>query len=196
MEQESPGTEMPKKCSASTTNELDGEVSVLLGAGDGSFGAEARFPAGLMPQATAAGDVDGDGDADLVVADELDGTVSLLIGAGDGTFTLSTALVVGDAPFDVGLEQRRDLLAPHGDIRPHQYDAWWTTGGASERKVPVARHQNAPFIDRELPQHGIGLAAVRGLRHVEHVVPLPRETLGDGRGQVLVNEEAQSSARP
>ncbi len=55
-------------------------VSVLLGNGDGSFGAARNFAVGLSPWSVALGDVNGDGLPDLVT-----GAV-ILLGNGDGTF--------------------------------------------------------------------------------------------------------------
>jgi hypothetical protein len=41
---------------------------VLLGNGDGAFGAKARFAAGSAPSSIAAGDFNADGRPDLAVA--------------------------------------------------------------------------------------------------------------------------------
>jgi hypothetical protein len=46
-----------------------GDVSVLLGAGDGTFQAEQRFGAGFNPSSVAVADVNGDGRLDLVTDD-------------------------------------------------------------------------------------------------------------------------------
>jgi hypothetical protein len=83
-----------------TNNSTDpGSVSILLGNGDGTFQAAVNYAAGEAPFALAVGDFNGDGHADLVVANNgasrgmfgqdpalASGTVSVLLGNGDGTF--------------------------------------------------------------------------------------------------------------
>ena len=63
-----------------------GTVSVLLGNGDGTFGAKTDFGAGSDPQSVAIADLNGDGRPDLAVANWGSNTVSVLLGNGDGTF--------------------------------------------------------------------------------------------------------------
>jgi hypothetical protein len=70
-----------------------GSVSILLGNGDGTFRAAVNYAAGEAPWSVAVGDFNGDGHADLVVADFgrghgslASGTLSVLLGNGDGTF--------------------------------------------------------------------------------------------------------------
>src|SRR5260370_5650785 len=70
---------------------FDGNISVLLGNGDGGFQETLIFGAGNRPSSIAVGDFDGDGRLDLVVANAGsglldDGSVSLLLGNGDGSF--------------------------------------------------------------------------------------------------------------
>ncbi|EGL16471.1 MULTISPECIES: FG-GAP-like repeat-containing protein [unclassified Paenibacillus] len=62
------------------------QVAVLLGRGDGTFGAPASFAVGSNPRAVAIADLDGDHRPDLAVANFMDNTVSILKGNGDGTF--------------------------------------------------------------------------------------------------------------
>jgi len=69
-----------------------GFVSILLGAGDGTFGPQRTFDAAANPYFLTTGDFNGDGRIDLVVADLGPGDpfpapdVIVLLGAGDGTF--------------------------------------------------------------------------------------------------------------
>ena len=67
-------------------------VDVLLGSGDGGFGAAAEYPTGNSPVAVAVADLDGDRRMDVVTANQREelldncnaSTVSALLGKGDG----------------------------------------------------------------------------------------------------------------
>jgi len=78
-----------------------GDVTVLMGNGDGTFGTPAIYPAGQDPFSVALGDYNGDGKLDLAVADESVDQVSILAGNGDGTFGPPTAFATGTLPFSV-----------------------------------------------------------------------------------------------
>src|SRR5438128_5303223 len=69
-----------------TANTSSGDVSVLLGNGDGTFQAARNFAAGAGPFGVAVGDFNGDGKLDLAVVNQRSGDVSILLGRGDGTF--------------------------------------------------------------------------------------------------------------
>ena len=92
-------------------------VSVLLGNGDGSFGADCQYETGLAPMSVAIGDFNGDGNRDLVVANY--GTsyspgnrVSVLLGNGDGTFGWANDYWTGNRPRCVAIGDF------NGDARP------------------------------------------------------------------------------
>ncbi|MGD1917074.1 MAG: FG-GAP-like repeat-containing protein [Phycisphaerales bacterium] len=73
-------------------------VSVLLNNGDGTFATETRFDTGDTPFAVASGDLDGDGDVDLVAANRGGTDVSVLLNNGDGTFATEVRYGVGNEP--------------------------------------------------------------------------------------------------
>jgi len=70
------------------TNPTSGDVSVLMGRGDGTFAPQERFDAGPAPNAVVIGDFNGDGIPDLAVLSASAGnsTLAILMGRGDGTF--------------------------------------------------------------------------------------------------------------
>ena len=69
------------------TNYIQGNISILLGLGDGTFTTAPKFvTVGNEPESVVTADLNGDGNADLITSNFYDGTVSVLIGNGDGTF--------------------------------------------------------------------------------------------------------------
>src|ERR1044071_7620079 len=62
-------------------------VSVMLGNGDGTFGAKTDFPVAAAPQAVAAGDFNSDGKVDLMATlNDAQLSLALLTGTGTGSF--------------------------------------------------------------------------------------------------------------
>jgi hypothetical protein len=67
-------------------NSGSGNVSILLGKGDGTFQSALTYHVSNTPLFAAVGDFNGDHKLDLAVANGSENTVSILIGNGDGTF--------------------------------------------------------------------------------------------------------------
>jgi len=86
-----------------TANYGSNTVSVLLGDGNGTFGAKSDFATGSNPYSVAIGDLNGDGKSDLAVTNEHDGTVSVLLGHGDGSFGPRTDFATGPYPHAVAI---------------------------------------------------------------------------------------------
>jgi hypothetical protein len=75
-----------------------GNVSVLLGKGDGTFGTAQNFGAGDTPVYLASEDFDGDSKVDLAVANNSSDNVSVLSGNGDGIFQTAQNFAAGTSP--------------------------------------------------------------------------------------------------
>lgn len=79
-----------------------GNMTVLLGKGDGTFSAPAPYDAGVRPFAIAAGDFNGDGVLDLAVSASGDAatqqppTAAIFLGQGDGTFQPAQYMVIAE----------------------------------------------------------------------------------------------------
>ncbi|MGQ4808111.1 hypothetical protein NKDENANG_01478 [Candidatus Entotheonellaceae bacterium PAL068K] len=98
-----------------TANAASDDVSLLLGNGDGTLQAAQTFAVGSrsypsvmrQPFSVALGDVNSDGDLDVITPHSVTDEVSLLLGNGDGTLqaaqTFGAGYGVGDAPFSVAL---------------------------------------------------------------------------------------------
>ncbi len=85
------------------TADLPNAFSTLLGDGNGGFGAETRLPCGLGSSAAAVGDLDGDGNPDVVVCNSFDNTISVRLGDGAGGFGTRNDLPTGVDPQSVAI---------------------------------------------------------------------------------------------
>jgi hypothetical protein len=77
-------------------------VSVLLGNGDGSFGAATNLTLNSGPTSVAIGDLNGDGIPDLAASRRAT-VVSVLLGKGDSSFEAAKSLAVGPGPSSVAI---------------------------------------------------------------------------------------------
>ena len=101
-------------------NSDDNGVSILLGNGDGSFGAATDYTAGDYPSSIAVADFNGDGDLDIAVANGERDTVSILIGDGAGAFAAPVSYAAGDAPSSIAVadfngDDDLDLAVANGE---------------------------------------------------------------------------------
>ncbi len=81
------------------TGSSSGDVSVLLGNGDGSFQPSIQYTASF-PRGVALGDVNGDGRPDIATAGQ-NSMSQVLINRGDGTFAAPITMTAGASPLGV-----------------------------------------------------------------------------------------------
>jgi hypothetical protein len=94
-----------------TANEfgtVNGNASVLLNNGDGTFAAADQYETGDFCSDIAAGDLDGDDDLDLVIINTLTGDLSMLLNIGDGTFAPEIRIPVGQLPYGIAIADLDD----------------------------------------------------------------------------------------
>ncbi len=109
-----------------------GTVSVLLGNGNGTFGAKADFMSGGSPIAVAVGDFNGDGKQDLAVANATS-PVSVLLGNGNGTFGAKADFTTGKDPRSVAVGDFNRDGKPDLAVANYNYQY----GGGSTGSVSV-----------------------------------------------------------
>ena len=106
------------------TNTNDNSISILFGKGDGTFQAAktVTLAHGQGPIGIVTADFNGDGHADLAVANSLTNTATILLGDGMGNFPTQTDLGVGTKPvalaaatFNSGLQCASTIQA-HPDL--------------------------------------------------------------------------------
>jgi hypothetical protein len=88
------------KLDMAIANDTAGSVAVLLGNGNGTFAAPVNYAAGASTAhdpTVVAGDLNGDGNLDLVVTDHDASHADVLLGNADGTFAPSVSYITGTA---------------------------------------------------------------------------------------------------
>jgi len=80
-----------------------GDVSVLLGNGNGSFQVAVNYGAGTNPVSVAVGDFNGDSKQDLAVANFNSNNVSVLLSNGNGSFQAAVNYGAGTNPKSVAV---------------------------------------------------------------------------------------------
>jgi hypothetical protein len=98
-----------------------GEVTVLMGNGDGTFRSPVSYDAGPSPSSIAVGDMNHDGFTDIVVTDKGANSIGLLLNRGDGTFRPLAQFATGDSPLSVALgdvnkDGNPDAVVGNGDV--------------------------------------------------------------------------------
>lgn len=91
------------KLDLAVADQNTGNVSVLLGNGNGTFQPHVDYATGRTPLSVVVGDFNRDGKLDLAVTNESDNTVSVLLGNGDGTFQAAVRYGTGSSPYAVAV---------------------------------------------------------------------------------------------
>jgi hypothetical protein len=93
------------------------DLTISIGAGDGTFAAPVSYPAGDEPSAVAIGQLSGDNSLDVAVSNHGSNDISIFGGNGDGTFAEAEQLAttpatgVGDVSIaDMNEDSRMDLV--------------------------------------------------------------------------------------
>lgn len=188
-----PGTSGPDPSTGEATGPGDDDTStgpspdpIVCRDPDGLCHAAVELlPVGTAPGAIAAGDLDGDGALDLVVADSVNqddtAQVAVLLGAGDGTFAapLWTSLAPGNgasslviAPFDgdasldlaVALEGSNEVMVLLGDGQGGFEQSVSIAVGSSPQWLVTGDFDVDGVLDLTVAVHsGFRLAVLHGL---------------------------------
>ena len=107
---------------------LDGNsVSVLLGAGDGTFAPIREYPTSAPPVAVTATDINGDGRADLLTSVPGPGAVEVFTAGASGDFGGAAEVVLGAGAYDA-LASRTPTAASKVSYRPPRLNSTTPSG--------------------------------------------------------------------
>jgi hypothetical protein len=170
-------------------NDTSATVSIFRGVGDGTFQRPVSYVVGLLADAVAVGDFNGDGFDDLVIANQGGrGSLTVLLNAGDGTAPggnaatrFSDASSAGVVPLGIlpevndkpawGSGWRNPASSTQGSAQTEEdMDHFWALAGTEEKDAAASGEPNA----RTASAHPIGPLRWAHAMSLE-TVPLWRE---------------------
>jgi hypothetical protein len=103
-----------------SADSIHNTVTVMLGAGDGTFATRGSYPASVFPEAMAVGDVTGDGALDVILYSSTSLAMTVLAGDGTGALEARTdyAATVGGISRIVGVEAAVAVADVTSDGKP------------------------------------------------------------------------------
>jgi hypothetical protein len=176
-----------------TTAYYDFDVSILLGNGDGTFtqASNSPIPVGIIPASITVADFNGDGRADLAVANGGTNTLSLFLGNGGWTFTPGNTGTIGYAPQSVAFgdfngDGVADLATANGDDRDASILLGIGDGAFTVYRMILIKYANATDIS---PTRATAAADVRAFPTKQR---LPRCR----SGEAMANRESRRRSSP
>jgi hypothetical protein len=145
---------MPTKSGAQDLAVVDtagGDVSVLLGHGDGTFDTAPDFLAGAGASSIAQADFTGSGILDLVTANTSADTISVLLGNGDGSFQAPVNYAVGHLPQFVATADLtgngiQDIIVATAGTNVHGTITVFLGNGDGTFQAPITFDPGLPFF--------------------------------------------------
>ena len=137
-----------------TVNNDDDTISVLLGNGNGTFQEATDYSAGRGPDSVFIGDVDDDGDPDLVLSGK--STVSLLWNNGIGEFASMMEYRVTLAETDYNSPLSITLGDVDGDDAPDIITAYSSAGSGDADNTVLVLHNNGNGWFGSARDHSVG----------------------------------------